>query len=66
MSLLAMRVLDDQVCDVMFSRKNNRVLRFKQNRCILEATSYSQYSLCEERIEVTYWTGPWKTVLQVP
>ena len=30
MSLLAMTVLDYQLCDVMFSRKNNRVLRFSK------------------------------------
>ena len=44
MSVLAMTILDDQICHVMFTGKNNGVLPFERNRSILQATSCPQYS----------------------
>ena len=65
MSMLAMRILDDQVCHVMFTRKNNGALHFERNWNILEAT-YPQYSFKDKRIQVAYWTRPWDALPLVP
>ena len=50
LSVLVMTILDDQICYVMFTGKNNGVLPFERNRSILQATSCPQYFFRDERV----------------
>ena len=54
MPLLAMTILDDQICYMMFTLENNRVLRLEWN------------SLGKKRVQVAYWVRPWNALLLVP
>ena len=66
MSVLAMTILDDQICHVMFTGKNNGVLPYERNRSILQATSCPQYSFRDERVLAAYWIRPWDALPLVP